>query len=62
MGVYPESFIAPMRADVASLVARIDRAKPEGDAKLAMGKPVPAAAHHEGHAEEPEAAVHGEAH
>jgi NADH-quinone oxidoreductase subunit M len=42
MGVYPESFLAPMRADVASLVARIDRAKPEGDAKIKimMGKPV----------------------
>ncbi|HEX7821493.1 MAG TPA: NADH-quinone oxidoreductase subunit M [Sphingobium sp.] len=39
MGVYPESFIAPMRADVASLVARIDRAKPDGDARLTAGKP-----------------------
>jgi len=46
MGIYPESFIAPMRADVASLVARIDRAKPEGDAKLAMGKAAP----HDDHA------------
>ncbi|CAN5138095.1 NADH-quinone oxidoreductase subunit M [soil metagenome] len=57
MGVYPESFIAPMRADVASLVARIDRARPEGDAKLAIGKAVA----HEDHApasHEP----HGEAH
>ncbi|MCE7796954.1 NADH-quinone oxidoreductase subunit M [Sphingobium sufflavum] len=71
MGVYPESFIAPMRADVASLVARIDRAKPEGDARLTAGKPVAKAAHgHDGHGApaghgaEPAAehAVPGEAH
>ncbi len=30
MGVYPESFLAPMRADIAALDARIARAKPEG--------------------------------
>jgi NADH-quinone oxidoreductase subunit M len=38
MGVYPESFLAPMRADVGTLLARIERARPEGDAQLAMGK------------------------
>ena len=32
MGVYPESFLAPMRKDVGVLLARIDRAKPQGDA------------------------------
>lgn len=65
MGIYPESFIAPMRADVSSLVARIDRAAPEGDARLAMGAPKPAkAAHGEGHdaTHAPAAAVHGEGH
>ncbi|MET0360296.1 MAG: NADH-quinone oxidoreductase subunit M, partial [Sphingobium sp.] len=63
MGVYPESFIAPMRADVASLVARIDRARPEGDAKLAAGKPIATAHGHEGHAKPAEhIAVPGEAH
>jgi NADH-quinone oxidoreductase subunit M len=36
MGVYPESFLAPMRNDVGLLLARIERAKPEGDAKLAV--------------------------
>ncbi|MDX3908999.1 MAG: NADH-quinone oxidoreductase subunit M [Sphingobium sp.] len=46
MGIYPESFIAPMRADVASLVARTDRAKPAGDSKLAAGKPGVAAESH----------------
>ncbi|ANU08089.1 NADH-quinone oxidoreductase subunit M [Paraurantiacibacter namhicola] len=36
MGVYPESFLAPMRQDIAALDARLARAAPEGDAKLAM--------------------------
>ncbi len=38
MGVYPESFMAPIRGDVGALVARIDRAAPEGDAHLKMGQ------------------------
>jgi NADH-quinone oxidoreductase subunit M len=39
-----------MRADIAALDARLARAKPEGDAKLAMGKEKPAheEAAHEG--------------
>ncbi|MET0240458.1 MAG: NADH-quinone oxidoreductase subunit M [Sphingobium sp.] len=63
MGVYPESFIAPMRADVAQIVARMDRAAPEGDAKLTAGKPgaAHAAEHGEAHAPEQHDA-HGEAH
>jgi NADH-quinone oxidoreductase subunit M len=44
MGVYPESFLAPMRSDIGTLVARIDRAKPAGDSMLAAGAPVAAAA------------------
>lgn len=43
MGVYPESFMAPIRGDVGALVARIDRAAPEGDAHLKMGDPKAAA-------------------
>lgn len=39
MGVYPETFIAPIRKDVAALDARLARAKPEGDAKPTAGKP-----------------------
>ncbi len=70
MGVYPESFLAPMRGNVASLVARVDRARPEGDAHLAMGKGAPAAASHgahgatapEGHDATAAPAAHGEAH
>jgi len=52
MGIYPESFIAPMRADIAALDARLARAKPEGDAKVTMGKGKPAhedAAHEGAH-------------
>ena len=41
MGIYPESFIAPMRADIAALDARLAAAKPEGDSKVAMGKEKP---------------------
>jgi NADH-quinone oxidoreductase subunit M len=44
MGVYPESFLAPMRQDIAALEARIARAAPEGDSKLTFAKPAPAAA------------------
>jgi NADH-quinone oxidoreductase subunit M len=46
MGVYPESFLAPMRQDIAALDARVARAKPEGDAKVAAGKPKLAAEDH----------------
>ncbi|WP_174278589.1 NADH-quinone oxidoreductase subunit M [Sphingomonas bacterium] len=38
MGVYPESFLAPMRKDVGVLLARIDRAKPPGDASPSAGR------------------------
>jgi NADH-quinone oxidoreductase subunit M len=39
MGVYPESFIAPMRADIATLDARIARAAPVSDSRLKMIAP-----------------------
>jgi NADH-quinone oxidoreductase subunit M len=45
MGVYPESFMAPMRNDVGLLLARIERAAPPGDANLRRGAP-PAAVEH----------------
>ena len=45
MGVYPESFIAPMRDDVTWLLARIESAAPEGDAQVTAGTPTPARAH-----------------
>jgi NADH-quinone oxidoreductase subunit M len=49
MGVYPESFLAPMRKDVGVLLERVERARPAGDARLARGAaPAPKAegAHH----------------
>ena len=39
MGVYPESFLKPMRQDVGAVLARVERANPGGDARLAMAKP-----------------------
>ncbi|MEO5493473.1 MAG: NADH-quinone oxidoreductase subunit M [Sphingomonas sp.] len=48
MGVYPESFLAPMRTDVKILLDRIDRAKPAGDAAPTPGKVVAIPPHHEG--------------
>ncbi len=39
MGVYPESFLAPMRSDIAALDARLARARPMGDARLKPGEP-----------------------
>lgn len=52
MGVYPESFLAPMRKDIAALDARLARAKPEGDAKVTAGKPAAPKEHgqHDEHA------------
>ncbi|NKJ41456.1 MULTISPECIES: NADH-quinone oxidoreductase subunit M [unclassified Novosphingobium] len=52
MGVYPESFLAPMRKDIATLEHRLAPAKPKGDAQLKLGAGKPA----------PEEAAHGEAH
>ncbi|HWT44053.1 MAG TPA: NADH-quinone oxidoreductase subunit M, partial [Sphingopyxis sp.] len=49
-----ESFLAPMRGDVTTVVARLAPAKPAGDAHLAAGKPKPAKAHGE--------TAHGSAH
>jgi NADH-quinone oxidoreductase subunit M len=43
MGIYPESFLAPMRNDVTALMARIERAAPASDAQLLIGTPTSAA-------------------
>ncbi|OJW75612.1 MAG: NADH-quinone oxidoreductase subunit M [Sphingomonadales bacterium 63-6] len=45
MGVYPESFLAPMRKDIAALDARLARAAPQGDSHLKIGKPKPVEEH-----------------
>jgi NADH-quinone oxidoreductase subunit M len=44
MGVYPESFLAPMRRDVGTLLARIERAAPPSDARPTPGKGIAQAA------------------
>lgn len=41
MGVYPESFLAPMRKDIAALDARLARAAPEGEARIALPQIAP---------------------
>ena len=51
MGVYPESFLAPMRRDVGTLLARTEATKPASDSHLqrsaAAPRPAPAeGAHH----------------
>ncbi len=42
MGVYPETFLAPIRRDVATIVERIERAAPAGDSKLMVVDPTTA--------------------
>jgi len=50
MGVYPESFLAPMRNDAKTLVARVSRAQPDGDSLPTPGaRPVTASAQAEAH-------------
>ena len=39
MGIYPESFMRPMRNDVGRLMARMERVAPAGDSKPTPGKP-----------------------
>jgi len=56
MGLYPESFLAPMRQDIAALDARLARAKPEGDAKVTAGKPAEKKSEHHEPAAAPEGA------
>jgi len=46
MGIYPESFLRPMRADIGRLLERVERATPPGDAHLTAGKPSAEPEHH----------------
>jgi NADH-quinone oxidoreductase subunit M len=36
MGIYPESFIRPMRADVGRLLTRLERVAPTGDSHIVV--------------------------
>jgi len=38
MGIYPESFLRPMRNDVGRLMVRLERVTPAGDSRLTLGK------------------------
>ncbi|WP_454888229.1 NADH-quinone oxidoreductase subunit M [Sphingobium herbicidovorans] len=63
MGIYPESFLAPMRSDIRALEARLAAAAPVGDSKIKMGPAIPAgAAHHEEVAPMTHEKASGEAH
>jgi len=37
MGIYPESFLRPMRADVGRIVERVEHSRPASDSKLSGG-------------------------
>ena len=52
MGVYPESFLAPIRRDVATIVERVERAAPAGDSNLKAKDPTTAKYRVGGHAED----------
>jgi NADH-quinone oxidoreductase subunit M len=57
MGIYPESFLAPMRQDVGTLLARIERVQPPGDAPLVRAS-APAAAEADGNVPQAAAGDH----
>jgi NADH-quinone oxidoreductase subunit M len=38
MGIYPESFLAPMRADVGVILQRVEHVAPKGDSQPTAGK------------------------
>ena len=42
MGVYPDTILEPIRRDVATIVARVERAAPVGDSKLKLVDPTTA--------------------
>jgi NADH-quinone oxidoreductase subunit M len=46
MGVYPESFMAPMRDDVGRLLTRLERVTPAGDSRPTAGNPAAASEAH----------------
>jgi NADH-quinone oxidoreductase subunit M len=38
MGIYPESFLRPMRNDIGRLLVRLERVAPRGDSAITLGK------------------------
>ena len=50
MGVYPESFLRPIRKDVGRVLARVERVAPQGDSRPTAGHaPAPQAAEQGAH-------------
>jgi NADH-quinone oxidoreductase subunit M len=47
MGLYPESFLKPMRNDIGRVMARMERVAPKGDSLPTTGHPVAQAETHE---------------
>ena len=47
MGIYPESFLRPMRNDIGRLVTRLEQVAPPGDSRLTLGKGADHMDHHE---------------
>jgi len=47
MGIYPESFLRPIRNDVGRLLTRLERVAPAGDSHLTLGQGAHGAAAHE---------------
>jgi NADH-quinone oxidoreductase subunit M len=45
MGIYPESFLRPIRNDVGRLMTRLERVAPPGDSQPTPGKGAPAHEH-----------------
>ncbi|MGB5077317.1 MAG: NADH-quinone oxidoreductase subunit M [Sphingorhabdus sp.] len=52
MGIYPESFLAPIRRDVSTIVARVERAAPAGDSAIRTNDPTTVKYRVGGHTEE----------
>jgi NADH-quinone oxidoreductase subunit M len=47
MGIYPESFLRPIRNDVGRVLTRLERVAPAGDSHLTLGEGTHGAAAHE---------------
>ena len=47
MGIYPESFLRPIRADVGRMLVRLERVTPHYDAELKLSAPKPLAEAHQ---------------
>jgi NADH-quinone oxidoreductase subunit M len=58
MGIYPETFLAPIRRDVSTIVDRIERAAPAGDSRIRASDPTTAKYRVSEHSEKPASEGH----